>query len=41
MYMNRERAAELGQETLRIIEAGRYTAPSGKIVDLREMLRVT
>ena len=40
MYMNRERAAELGQETLRIIEAGRYTAPSGKTVDLREMLRV-
>lgn len=39
MYLNRERAAELGQETVRIIEAGGYTAPSGAAVDLRPALR--
>lgn len=35
MLITRERAATLGQETLRIIRAGRYTAPAGRTVDLR------
>ncbi len=39
MYMNRERAAELGQETVRIIEAGSYTAPLGRRIDLRDALQ--
>jgi uncharacterized protein (TIGR02452 family) len=39
MYPNRDRAAALGQETVRILEAGRYTAPSGNTIDLRDALR--
>jgi uncharacterized protein (TIGR02452 family) len=38
MYLNRDRATALGQETVRILEAGRYVAPSGKTVDLRDAL---
>ena len=39
MYLNRNRAAELGQETVRIIEAGGYRAPSGAAIDMRDALR--
>jgi uncharacterized protein (TIGR02452 family) len=37
--MNRSRAAELGRETVRILEAGRYTAPSGAVVDISAEMR--
>jgi uncharacterized protein (TIGR02452 family) len=37
--MNRHRAAQVGQETVRILEAGGYSAPSGSAVDLRTTLR--
>jgi uncharacterized protein (TIGR02452 family) len=37
--MHRERAAELGNETVRILEAGQYVSASGKTVEIREMLR--
>jgi uncharacterized protein (TIGR02452 family) len=40
MYPDRHRAAELGQESVRIIEAGRYTTPSGRTVDISEAVRV-
>jgi uncharacterized protein (TIGR02452 family) len=40
MYLDRERAAELGKETVRILEAGGYTAPSGNAVDLSDALRL-
>jgi uncharacterized protein (TIGR02452 family) len=39
MYPNRNRAAELGQETVRIIDGSGYRAPSGAAVDLRDALR--
>jgi uncharacterized protein (TIGR02452 family) len=39
MYLNRNRAAELGQDTVRIMNSGHYTTPAGKRVDLRETLR--
>jgi uncharacterized protein (TIGR02452 family) len=39
MYLNRTHAAELGRNTVRIIEAGSYAAPSGRTVDLRAELR--
>ena len=34
MHIGRDRAAQLGQDTLRILQAGAYTAPSGFVVDL-------
>ena len=37
--MNRSRAAELGQEVVRILEAGGYAAPSGHRVDLADAVR--
>jgi uncharacterized protein (TIGR02452 family) len=37
--MPRDQAAELGQETVRILEAGRYVTASGQAVDVRESLR--
>jgi uncharacterized protein (TIGR02452 family) len=40
MYLNRQRAAEFGQQTVRILDAGAYTAPSGATVDLRDSLRL-
>ncbi len=36
--MDRAIAARLGQETVAILRAGQYTAPSGRVVDLREAL---
>jgi uncharacterized protein (TIGR02452 family) len=36
--MDRERAAQLGRETLDILRAGRYAAPSGNLVDLDQRL---
>jgi uncharacterized protein (TIGR02452 family) len=39
MLLPRDRAAELGQETVRILEAGSYRSPAGKVVDLRDLLR--
>jgi uncharacterized protein (TIGR02452 family) len=38
MYPSRERAAVLGQDTQRILIAGRYIAASGAIVDLAPLL---
>jgi uncharacterized protein (TIGR02452 family) len=38
MYPSRERAAALGQETQRILAAGRYTAASGAVVDLAPLI---
>jgi uncharacterized protein (TIGR02452 family) len=38
MQINRERAAALGQETLRICEAGFYITPQGTRVELRALL---
>lgn len=37
--MNRSARASLASETLAILETGRYTSPSGRVVDLREHLR--
>jgi uncharacterized protein (TIGR02452 family) len=39
MFLNRQRAAKLGQETVRIIEAGRYTTEKGKVVEVGDLLR--
>lgn len=39
VYMSRERAAERARETVQILEAGSYTAPSGKIVEIGESVR--
>jgi len=36
--MNRSIAAELGRDTARILEAGRYTNLSGKVVELADLL---
>ncbi len=38
MAIDRVRAAELGHETLQILQDGAYTAPSGHRVDLREAI---
>jgi uncharacterized protein (TIGR02452 family) len=38
MHLDRSRAAELGRETLRILQEGTYMAPSGHIVDLRDAI---
>jgi uncharacterized protein (TIGR02452 family) len=37
--MNRSDRASLAEETLAILKTGRYTSPSGRVVDLRERLR--
>src|SRR5262245_61656232 len=37
MPMNRTTAAELGRETLRILEAGRYTNPAGQTVEIADL----
>jgi len=37
--MPRQRAAELGQETVNILEAGRYQSPNGTWVDIRDLVR--
>jgi uncharacterized protein (TIGR02452 family) len=39
MSISRSRAGELGQETVRILEAGHYTAPGGAVVSIGEDLR--
>jgi uncharacterized protein (TIGR02452 family) len=39
MSMKRSRAAELGRDTVRILRAGRYEAPSGAVVDIADALR--
>jgi uncharacterized protein (TIGR02452 family) len=39
MLMNRSLAAELGRQTLQILAAGRYTAPSGAAIDIADPLR--
>jgi uncharacterized protein (TIGR02452 family) len=38
MHIDRERAAQLGRDTVRILDAGGYTAPSGHSVDLRVLI---
>jgi uncharacterized protein (TIGR02452 family) len=38
MHIDRTRATELGRDTLQILQAGAYAAPSGHIVDLREAI---
>jgi uncharacterized protein (TIGR02452 family) len=38
MQIDRTRAAELGRDTLEILHAGTYQAPSGHMVDLREAI---
>jgi uncharacterized protein (TIGR02452 family) len=38
--MNRSERASLAEETLSILQTGRYTSPSGRVVDLRERLRL-
>jgi uncharacterized protein (TIGR02452 family) len=37
--MSRERAAQLARETVKILEVGRYTAPSGNVVEIGESAR--
>jgi uncharacterized protein (TIGR02452 family) len=39
VYMSRERAGQLAQETIEILEAGRYTSPSGRVVLIGEGVR--
>lgn len=39
MQMSRSQAATLGRETKRILEAGRYTAPSGRTVEIADDVR--
>src|SRR5205823_670126 len=39
MFLNRQRATKLGQETVRIIEAGRYTTEKGTVVEIGDLLR--
>jgi uncharacterized protein (TIGR02452 family) len=39
MLMNRKRASELGRETVAIVEAGHYTAETGKDVDVGPLVR--
>jgi uncharacterized protein (TIGR02452 family) len=39
MFLTRQRAAELGQETARILEAGRYSTMKGKLVEVNDLLR--
>jgi uncharacterized protein (TIGR02452 family) len=38
LQIDRERAMTLGQEILRIIKAGRYRAPSGRIVEVASLI---
>jgi uncharacterized protein (TIGR02452 family) len=38
MHIDRNRAAELGRETVEILRQGTYTAPSGRTVDLRDAI---
>jgi uncharacterized protein (TIGR02452 family) len=39
MLMDRNLAADLGRETVRILEAGRYQSPAGKTVPIGDLLR--
>jgi uncharacterized protein (TIGR02452 family) len=39
MYMDRQRAAALGRETVQILEAGRYQTETGAVVEIGELLR--
>ncbi len=39
MSMNRRRAAELGRETVLILQAGRYTTPAGQVIEIADRLR--
>ena len=39
MLMSRERAAELGNEMVRILEAEEYVSPSGETVEISGLLR--
>jgi uncharacterized protein (TIGR02452 family) len=39
MYINRSAAAELGQDTVRILDAGQYTNPAGKVVEIRDAVQ--
>ena len=39
MFLNRQRATKLGQETVRIIEAGRYTTEKGTVVEIGDLVR--
>jgi uncharacterized protein (TIGR02452 family) len=39
MHINRDRAAELGREAVRIIETGHYTTEAGDVVTIVELVR--
>jgi uncharacterized protein (TIGR02452 family) len=39
MHMKRSRAAQLGRETVRILEAGRYETEAGTVVEIEDLLR--
>lgn len=39
MLMNRSRAADLGQETVRILETGRYATPDGEYVEIGDLVK--
>jgi len=39
MLMNRDRAAELGRQTVRILETGRYTTPKGENVEIGDLVK--
>jgi uncharacterized protein (TIGR02452 family) len=39
MNISRSRAAELGQEAVRILEAGQYTPAAGDVVEIAELVR--
>jgi hypothetical protein len=39
MLMNRDRAAELGRHTVRILEAGRYTTATGENVEIGDLVK--
>lgn len=38
MHMDRDRAARLGQETLRIVQEGSYASASGRRVDIHDLV---
>jgi uncharacterized protein (TIGR02452 family) len=38
MFINRNRAAELGRETVRILEDGQYSTPTGEVVEIRDLV---
>src|SRR5262245_47594564 len=39
MHLNRSKAAEMGREAVRIIEAGHYQVPSGEWVEIADLIQ--